>query len=58
MNHCGELLLDANGQQLKAGETVVDDMFGEGIVRGTVQQDRGVGIIRLSSGVNLSLATA
>ena len=44
MNHRGELLVDANGQQLKAGATVVDDMFGEGIVRGTVQQDRGEGI--------------
>ena len=36
MNHRGELLVDANRQQLKAGATVVDDMFGEGIVRGTV----------------------
>ena len=50
MNHRGELLVDANGQQLKAGATVVDDMFGEGIVRGTVQQNRGEGInIRIDS---------
>ena len=32
MNHRGELLVDANGQQLKAGATVVDDMFGKGLV--------------------------
>ena len=32
----GEPLTDGDGNPLKTGQTVIDDTFGEGIVRGTV----------------------
>ena len=43
VNQRGEPLQDANGKQLKAGTTIVDDMFGDGIVRGTIPIDKGEG---------------
>ena len=35
---------DSLNNPLKTGQTVTDDMFGEGIVRGTVPLDKGLGL--------------
>ena len=43
VNHRGEPLQDANGKPLKAGATIVDDMFGDGIVHGTIPIEKGEG---------------
>lgn len=43
LNQRGEPLQDANGKQLKAGATIVDDLFGDGIVRGTIPIEIGEG---------------
>ena len=40
----GKPLTDTNGVQLKIGQTVTDDVFGDGIVRGTVPLDKGEGL--------------
>ena len=40
----GEPLHDAEGQELKEGSLVVDEMFGEGIVRGTIPLEHGDGV--------------
>eukprot|EP00966_Prymnesium_polylepis_P019137 440840-Prymnesium_polylepis.1 len=40
----GSPIHDAAGNELKTGQTVIDDMFGEGIVRGTVPLARGEGL--------------
>ena len=32
----GSPLTDVNGVELKTGQTVTDDLFGDGIVRGTI----------------------
>ena len=36
----GEPLKDAAGNQLKTGQTVTDEVYGDGIVRGTISLDR------------------
>ena len=43
-NHRGDIITDAKGQQIKVGTTVTDDMFGDGIARGTVAQEKGEGV--------------
>ena len=43
-NQRGEPLLDGDGQEIKEGSVVVDDMFGEGIARGTVPLEHGDGV--------------
>ena len=43
-NHRGEPLTDAEGQVIKVGSIVVDDMFGEGISRGTIPLSKGEGV--------------
>ena len=43
-NHLGHPLVDADGHVLKVGSTVIDSMFGEGIVRGTVPLEKGDGV--------------
>ena len=35
---------DSLGNPLRTGHTVTDDVFGDGIVRGTVPLDRGLGL--------------
>ena len=42
--HRGQPLTDADGQVLKAGSTVVNSKFGEGIARGTVPLEKGDGV--------------
>ena len=42
-NQRGQPLLGADGQEIKEGSVVVDDMFGEGIAQGTVPLDHGDG---------------
>lgn len=44
LNHKGEPLIDAAGHVLTAGSLVRDEMFGEGIARGTVPLQRGEGV--------------
>ena len=43
-NQRGQPLLGADGQEIKEGSVVVDDMFGEGIAQGTVPLDHGDGV--------------
>jgi hypothetical protein len=40
----GSPLHDAAGNELKTGQTVIDELFGEGIVRGTVPLASGEGL--------------
>ena len=40
----GNPLTDAAGNPLKTGQTVTDELLGEGIVRGTVPLDNGEGL--------------
>jgi len=42
--HRGQPLTDADGQVLKAGSTVVNSKFGEGIARGTVPLEKDDGV--------------
>ena len=35
LNSRGQAIEDSKGEQLKVGMTIVDEMFGDGIVRGT-----------------------
>ena len=44
--HRGQPLTDADGQVLKAGSTVVNSKFGEGIARGTVPLEKDDGVTR------------
>ena len=44
--HRGQPLTDADGQVLKAGLTVVNSKFGEGIARGTVPLEKNDGVTR------------
>ena len=39
----GEPLKDAAGNEIKAGQTVTDSMFGDGIAEGTVALEKGPG---------------
>ena len=51
-NHVGAIITDAKGQQIKAGTTVTDAMFGDGIARGTIPQEKGdVASISSSTGL-------
>ena len=43
-NSRGKALEDSLGQQSPVGATAVDDIFGEGIARGTVPLERGDGV--------------
>ena len=43
-NARGEPLLDAAGGVIKKGNLVRDDLFGEGIAKGTVPLQRGEGV--------------
>ena len=43
-DHLGRPLKDVADNTIKNGSTVVDSMFGEGIVRGTVPLERGDGV--------------
>ena len=43
-NHRGQPLVDADGQEIKAGSIVVDAMFGQGIARGTIPLEHGDGV--------------
>ena len=38
----GRPLTDKAGNALKTGQTVTDDMFGDGLVRGTVPLEKGL----------------
>ena len=58
LNHRGEPVLDANGEQIKAGATVVDVMFGEGVARGTVPLEKGDGVNVNCASIGLELAHA
>jgi hypothetical protein len=40
----GAKLKDAAGNEIKVDDTVTDTMFGDGIVRGTVPQEKGEGV--------------
>ena len=40
----GEPLKDAAGNELKTGQTVIDDIFGEGVVSGTAPLAQGEGL--------------
>ena len=40
----GEPMKDAAGNEIKAGQTVTDIMFGDGIVRGTIPLEKGLGL--------------
>ena len=44
LNQNGKQLTDANGMVLHVGNLVVDEMFGDGIVRGTVPLASGDGV--------------
>ena len=43
-NHRGQPLVDADGQEIKAGSIVVDAMFDQGIARGTIPLEHGDGV--------------
>ena len=40
----GNALKDAAGNEIKVGQTVVHTIHGEGIARGTIPLDRGLGV--------------
>ena len=43
-NHLGAELKDQQGHVIKKGNTIRDDMFGDGIARGTVPLQLGDGV--------------
>ena len=44
LNQNDEPLTDAAGNELRTGQTITDIMFGDGIVRGTVPIEKGLGM--------------